>query len=68
MPRPTPHARVLDALTEAIMDRVEAAHELSVEAPSPDAVRQRQRWLSLGCAGNDIAALARALEILSRPQ
>ena len=68
MPRPTPHSHVVDALSEAIVERLEAAHEIGVEAHEHDLARQRQRWLTLISAGHDIAALARALEILSRPQ
>jgi hypothetical protein len=68
MPRPTPHSHAVSALSEAIVERIEAAYEISTEAHAHDRARQRQRWLSLIGAGHDIAALARALEILSRPQ
>jgi len=62
---PSPHA--IDALTEAIVDHLEAALEISVQANTDDLVRQRQRWISLLNAGSDAAALARSIEILTRP-
>lgn len=64
-PEPSPHA--IEALTEAIIDRLEAAHAISVQANAHDARRQRKRWISLMGAGNEIAALAKSLEILTRP-
>ena len=57
----------IDALMEALIERLEMAHEVGTEASSNDLARQRQRWLTLSSAGNDIAALARAMEILMRP-
>jgi len=68
MPRSTPYSHAIDVLSEAIVERIETAHDIGVEAHAPDLARQRQRWLSLISAGHDISALARALEILSRPQ
>lgn len=68
MPKTTPHSHAVNALSEAIVERIEAAHEIGVEAHAHDLARQRQRWLSLISAGHDIAALARSLEILTRPQ
>jgi DNA-binding MarR family transcriptional regulator len=64
-PAPSPHA--VDALTEAIIDRLEAAHAISVQASTADVRHQRKRWISLMDAGNEIAALAKCLEILTRP-
>ena len=58
--------QAVEALTEAIIDCLEAAHAISVQANTGDANRQRKRWTALLNAGHDIAALARSLEILTR--
>jgi len=67
VPRPTLHPLVHDALIEAIVERLEAALDISTEANTVDLVRQHQRWISLLNAADDIAALARSLEIFTRP-
>ena len=68
MPRSIPDPLVQDALVEVIVERLEAALEIGIAADGNDLARQRQRWLSLLGAGDDIAALARSLEILTRPR
>ena len=66
MPEPTPRSISVNALTEILFDRLEAAHELGVERRSNDIASQRRRWLSLFNAANDIASIARSLDILTR--
>ena len=63
----SPPLQAVDALMAELIERVEMAHELGVAASYGDPARERQRWLTLFGAGNDIAALARSLEILTRP-
>jgi hypothetical protein len=66
MPNRSSSSHAIDTLAEVLIERLEIAHELGVAASSTDIARERQRWLGLHNAGNDIAALARAMEILSR--
>lgn len=68
MTRSRHHSHAIDVLSEAIVERLETALEIGVEAHEHDLARQRQRWLTLISVGHDISALARTLEILSRPQ
>jgi len=53
-------------MRETIVQHLETALEIGIEAAIVDPVEQHQRWLLLASISDDIATLARSLEVLAR--
>ena len=68
MPKRSRDLTPADAIYEALLARLELAHELAVVRSSGDTSGERRRWRTLHTAAGDVAALARALEILTQPR
>lgn len=66
MATPTFKDHATSTLTDALIEHLEAATEIAVSASPNDLHRQHQRWLTLANSANDILALARSLEIITR--
>lgn len=68
MPKRSRDLTPVDAIYEALIGRLEMAHDLAVVQSSADTSGERKRWRTLHAAAGDVAALARALEILTQPR
>jgi hypothetical protein len=68
MPKRSQDLTPVDAIYEALLERLEMAHDLAVVKSSADTSDERKRWRTLHAAAGEVAALARALEILTRPR
>lgn len=65
MPRLAPDSHAVDVLMRAIFERLEKAQEMAIKARRTDLLQERRRWASVERASEDVAALARSLEILN---